>query len=43
MIDFTGMFKTYAGSNGSKISAIYKGERYMPKFPPLHSINKEQI
>lgn len=44
MIDFTGMpvtKKTYAGANGGKISVIYSNERYMLKFPPAPSINKE--
>lgn len=42
MIDFTGLPQTkkaYGGANGSKISVIYNGERYMLKFPPLASKN----
>ncbi len=38
MIDFTKCeidpFRAYAGSNGGKISIIYKGSHYMLKFPP---------
>lgn len=43
MIDFTNAVqknKTYAGSNGSKISVLYNGEQYMLKFPPFPTINK---
>lgn len=44
MIDFTNLpvrNKTYAGANGSKISALYNGELYMLKFPAVPAINKQ--
>lgn len=44
MIDFTNLPRTkkaYAGANGRKISVIYNGERYMLKFPPMPTKNKE--
>lgn len=44
MIDFSALprkNKTYAGANGSKISAIYNSEQYMLKFPPVPRKNSD--
>lgn len=43
-VDFTELprrNKLYAGANGNKICVVYQGARYMLKFPPLPTKNKD--